>query len=115
MTCPVERLKKRYVLCVCKTNSAPCFRVECGLPPLPSNFDQINRPDELSADVWQRFSQLYAVPADIELFPGGLAETPAGGGILGPVFTCILGKQFENLKNGDRSVRDKMRRALKKP
>ena len=72
------------------------------MEPLAERFADGNGPDEFTADVWQRFSRLYAVPADIELFPGGLAETPVGGGILGPVFTCIIARQFENLKNGDR-------------
>ncbi|CAB4069637.1 PXDN [Lepeophtheirus salmonis] len=41
-------------------------------------------------------------PNDIDLFTAGLAENPSEGSVLGETFSCILGKQFENLKNGDR-------------
>lgn len=39
---------------------------------------------------------------DIDLFTGGLAETSGHGAIVGPTLTCIIGKQFQNLKRGDR-------------
>jgi len=76
-------------------------RQKCGQPALSSSFDG-PKPDDFTEDVWRRFSQLYASPADIELFPGGMAEGPVGGGILGPTFTCLIGTQFANLKKGDR-------------
>jgi len=75
-------------------------REECGLGGLSDTFG--SRPNEFTDDVWWRFSQLYSSPLDIELFPGGMAETSVGGGLLGPVFTCLIGRQFANLKDGDR-------------
>ena len=87
-----------------RNSEQPVFfhcRQKCGQPALSSSFDG-PKPDDFTEDVWRRFSQLYASPADIELFPEGMAEGPVGGGILGPTFTCLIGTQFANLKKGDR-------------
>ena len=39
---------------------------------------------------------------DIDLYAGGIAERHLPGGMVGPTFGCILGRQFRNLKVGDR-------------
>ena len=36
------------------------------------------------------------------MYIGGLSETPVTGAVVGPTFGCILAKQFEALKKGDR-------------
>ena len=78
-------------------------RIFCGLGPLPATFSQAElRPREFSVEAWNRLAAVYKNPSVIELFPGGLSETPTQKGKLGPTFACILAKQFSTLKFGDR-------------
>jgi peroxidase len=39
---------------------------------------------------------------DIDVYAGGMAETPMAGASVGPIFSCIIGNQFKDLKDGDR-------------
>ena len=77
------------------------FRQTCGLRPLPSSFFY-RPPREIRLEMWLKLKSVYAKPKDIDLFPGGLAENPVQGGIVGPTFACIIGEQFRRLKFGDR-------------
>jgi len=52
--------------------------------------------------VIRSFYLYYSHPDDIDLFPGGLAETPIPGSRMGPTFACINARQFQELKVGDR-------------
>ena len=36
-----------------------------------------------------------------------MSEIPVEGGVIGPLFTCIVGHQFQNLKRGDRFYYEK--------
>ncbi|KAK3577824.1 hypothetical protein CHS0354_028879, partial [Potamilus streckersoni] len=40
-------------------------------------------------------------PRDIDLFTGLLTEKSISGSALGPTLSCILGREFQNLKEGD--------------
>ena len=39
---------------------------------------------------------------DVDIFAGGMSERLVPGGMVGPTFACILGRQFRKLKVGDR-------------
>ncbi|KAK3096155.1 hypothetical protein FSP39_023817 [Pinctada imbricata] len=41
-------------------------------------------------------------PEDVDLFTGGLSERTLPGSAIGPTFSCIIARQFHNLKVGDR-------------
>ena len=44
----------------------------------------------------------YSHPDDIDLFTGGMLETQLHGGVVGPTFACVIGKQFHLLRHCDR-------------
>ena len=76
------------------------FREMCNLPILTSFSQNIT---EIPADIWATFRSLYADVNDIDLFPGAISEKPVDNdALLGPTFSCIIAKQFHNLKFGDR-------------
>ena len=39
---------------------------------------------------------------DIDLFTGAMCEPPMVGGVVGPTLACLIGRQFADLKAGDR-------------
>ena len=50
----------------------------------------------------EKFASVYDDVDDIDLFVGGTAETTLSNALIGPTFKCIIGDQFQRLKNGDR-------------
>ena len=74
-------------------------REKCGLSKLAS-FDQ--KPQDIEEESWALLRSQYKSVADVDLFVGGLAETPVPGAVVGPTFSCILGVQFTMLMDGDR-------------
>jgi len=75
------------------------YRAICNLTKANS-FDEMSR--EIAPPVIERLRRTYAHVDDIDLFTGGLSETPLHGGLVGPTFACIIGIQFRNLRKCDR-------------
>ncbi|KAJ8670789.1 hypothetical protein QAD02_002048, partial [Eretmocerus hayati] len=75
------------------------WRQHCGLAR-PSNFADLS--GEMDAEALDGISKLYADVDDVDLYTGALAELPKGDGLLGPTFTCLIARQFERLRMGDR-------------
>ncbi|XP_046342547.2 peroxidase-like [Haliotis rufescens] len=78
------------------------WRRWCGLPEAkdfkPQRGGLVDHPDDAAAAL----ALVYRSPEDIDLFSGGVSERPVRGGLLGNTFSCIVGRQFELLKVGDR-------------
>lgn len=75
------------------------WRQICSLPYARS-FEDLR--DVMDQDVIAQLKTLYRHVDDIDLFIGGIAETPTVGSLLGYTFLCIVGDQFARLRLGDR-------------
>jgi len=76
------------------------YRRYCGLRPA---CDWSQKPEEIPADAWSNLMEVYDRAADVDLYVGGILEAPSPpSSALGPTFTCLIAKQFYNLKFGDR-------------
>uniref|UniRef100_A0AC35U7B1 Peroxidase n=1 Tax=Rhabditophanes sp. KR3021 TaxID=114890 RepID=A0AC35U7B1_9BILA len=76
------------------------YRQICGLPDI-SKVDDLKSSfysDTLALKVYESYESI----DDIELIIGALAEKLLRGSLLGPTLVCLLSKQFQNLKYGDR-------------
>ncbi|KAK6174263.1 hypothetical protein SNE40_017575 [Patella caerulea] len=72
------------------------FRKFCNLPEATEfNSEQFDQTAQKALE------KTYRSVDDIDLFPGVMAEQNEKGSILGPLFNCILGQQFSDLKLGD--------------
>ena len=49
-----------------------------------------------------RFLNTYGSLDTVDLFVGGLAESPLEGGLVGATFACIFAKMFQVIRDGDR-------------
>jgi len=74
-------------------------REKCGLSSIVS-LDQ--RAPEINEENWAKLREVYQRVEDLDLYVGGLSETPVAGGAVGPTFACIIGQQFKSLMDGDR-------------
>merc|ERR1719234_1040961 len=76
------------------------LREACGMSSLTTSR---RGPPEIKDETWAKLMQVYkGNPRHIDPFTGGLAETTPADGSVGPLFACIIKKQFESLRDGDR-------------
>uniref|UniRef100_A0A182QQU6 Uncharacterized protein n=1 Tax=Anopheles farauti TaxID=69004 RepID=A0A182QQU6_9DIPT len=76
------------------------YRKLCGLS-VAANFDDLKREISDPA-VRAKLKELYGHPGNIDLWVGGILEDQLPGAKMGPLFTCILVRQFRALRDGDR-------------
>lgn len=70
----------------------------CGFKT-PMEFSQLPFHD---LEAKRKLSNMYVSVYDLDLVTAGVMETPLPGAKVGPTFACIIGRQFQQLKNGDR-------------
>ncbi|OQR66314.1 hypothetical protein BIW11_05001, partial [Tropilaelaps mercedesae] len=76
------------------------FRRFCGLTPPLQRFEDM--ATIITPETVKKLAFLYQTVDDVDLFVGGLAETPLEGAVIGPTFACLLALQFQISKYGDR-------------
>ncbi|XP_067865985.1 myeloperoxidase-like [Heterodontus francisci] len=76
------------------------WRKFCGLSE-PKNVRELKAVLS-NASLASNLLRLYRTPANIEPWLGGVSEPSVNGGKLGPLFACLAGQQFKNLRDGDR-------------
>ncbi|XP_046555328.1 peroxidase-like [Haliotis rubra] len=74
------------------------WRKFCGLTYVTNIMDL----SEIPYNVRSKLASIYSSPDDIDLFTAAISETPVPGGLVGPTLACLLGRQFQALKIGDR-------------
>jgi len=75
------------------------YREWCDLKPIRS-WDELR--GVMSNRTASLYPKLYQSPEDLELFTAGISELPVKNQLLGPTFSCIIGRQFHNIRHGDR-------------
>jgi len=75
------------------------FREFCGLKRARSWSELSNA---FTNDTLRKYQEIYASPDDVDLWSAGISERPVTGSMVGPVFGCIMGETFRNLRQGDR-------------
>jgi peroxidase len=58
--------------------------------------------DLIPEELVHRLLHTYRSPDDVDLYIGGVMESPVPGTQLGPTMHCLIRQQFEALRNGDR-------------
>jgi peroxidase len=68
---------------------------------VPETFENLTQIMWNNVDL-EQLRNVYESIDDIDLFVLGLAEKPERGALIGPTFSCIMAKQFELTRHGDR-------------
>ncbi|XP_041828509.1 eosinophil peroxidase-like [Melanotaenia boesemani] len=76
------------------------WRKFCGLSQ-PRNRAELRRVLN-NANLANRLLELYKTPDNIDVWLGGVAEPFVPGGRVGPLFACLIAKQFHRIRQGDR-------------
>ena len=76
------------------------WRRACRLRPLINDFSDLRKI--MSSLAVRQLQMLYRNVDDIDLLTAALAEKPLRGALVGPTFACLLGRQFQRIKRGDR-------------
>ncbi|XP_062569461.1 peroxidasin homolog pxn-2-like [Saccostrea cucullata] len=74
------------------------WRKLCKLP-VATTFSELQ---DHNSDAIARLQDVYDHVDDIDVFVGGISETPRADAVVGPLFECLLGWQFKELRFGDR-------------
>ncbi|XP_051850149.1 lactoperoxidase [Antechinus flavipes] len=77
------------------------WRRFCGLSQ-PKTVEELSVVLGNNRKLAQKFMDLYGTPDNIDLWIGAIAEPFVRGGRVGPLLSCILGKQFRKIRDGDR-------------
>lgn len=79
------------------------WRAFCGLsqPKTLEELSAVMRNEVLA----KKLMDLYGTPSNIDIWLGAIAEPLVQGGRVGPLLTCLLGQQFQRIRDGDRRVK----------
>ncbi|XP_065335195.1 chorion peroxidase-like [Cloeon dipterum] len=76
------------------------FREYCGLP-VPNTW--VEFAQDMSHNVTAlEYSNVFESVHDVDLWSAGICERPLPGSMVGPTFSCIIGKSFRQLRRADR-------------
>lgn len=76
------------------------WRHFCGMP-LANKFEDLKN-EILEKNIRDGLARNYKTPNDVDLYVGLLVEDPIVGGLIGKTSACLIGNQFQRLRDGDR-------------
>ncbi|XP_028628302.1 lactoperoxidase isoform X1 [Grammomys surdaster] len=87
----------------CRDHGQPGYnswRAFCGLSQ-PKTLEELSAVMENEV-LAKKLLDLYGTPSNIDIWLGAIAEPLVHGGRVGPLLTCLLGQQFQRIRDGDR-------------